>query len=667
MKKFYDKYYIQLNLMFILTIAALIMMTSFYLLLPTLMNYADGTVGTAFQHELENADYTSQVLSIGMAVIAIYWLVIFFKTKFLININSKLRNISEMPEQEISALRGKLFKVPYSIYLLNIILPIIIVATVHTLTVMALTVKMLKLTLILFSFITVTSTACLVLTKRLFTQILAKLPDSKNHNYKSLKLSSRIAYHILPLFIVGMVFTAFGGYSRLVLEKSDALFALHKETLSNIKMTHNIRTYSDLLTVARNINLEDSVDYVFIYTPDGKYINTQEQEIFFSNFFVKYMHELSPGNNGRVYDDYGEDSQAAIEYIDINGEQYVLGIYHYVLSTGTLSFFFFTFIFLFSLNIFILLLFSNSLSSDLKRISQGMLDIVEGKDTNSNKKIPLFSNDEIGDLTIAFNKIQDLTRQNIERIHSSQDLIVEKERLASLGQMIGGIAHNLKTPIMSIAGAAEALSDLIKEYHDSIGNFDVTVEDHHEIAKEMNEWVEKSRTHLSYMSDVITAIKGQAVAFSEQESTTFTIEDLLRHIDILMKHELNNALITLNTYIIIKPETTIKGNINSLVQVVNNIMSNAIQAYGGKQNEQIDLTIHSEEEKIVISIQDYAGGLPDNVKDRIFKKMVTTKGKGGTGLGLFMSYSNIKAHFNGNLRFETEAGKGTTFYIEIPS
>ena len=46
--------------------------------------------------------------------------------------------------------------------------------------------------------------------------------------------------------------------------------------------------------------------------------------------------------------------------------------------------------------------------------------------------------------------------------------------------------------------------------------------------------------------------------------------------------------------------------------------------------------------------------------------MITTKGKNGTGLGMFMSYSNIKAHFNGNLTYETELGKGTTFYIILP-
>lgn len=266
--------------------------------------------------------------------------------------------------------------------------------------------------------------------------------------------------------------------------------------------------------------------------------------------------------------------------------------------------------------------------------------------------------------------LKDVTQHTIDMqtIKDNQDMLVEKERLASLGQMIGGIAHNLKTPIMSIAGAAEGLSDLIKEYESSIGDPEVTIEDHHEVAKDMNEWIEKIRTHLSYMSDVITAIKGQAVAFSEQTASGFTIKELINYVDILMKHELKNALINLNTQADIDSSTTVKGNINSLVQVINNIISNSIQAYQsqGKANENIDFRIYKEGNNIIFKIEDSAGGLPEKVQEKLFKEMITTKGKNGTGLGLFMSYSNIKAHFSGNLRYETEKGKGTAFFIEIP-
>ena len=93
--------------------------------------------------------------------------------------------------------------------------------------------------------------------------------------------------------------------------------------------------------------------------------------------------------------------------------------------------------------------------------------------------------------------------KDMQTIENNQDMLIERERLASLGQMIGGIAHNLKTPIMSIAGAAEGISDLIKEYELSIGDPEVTVDDHHSIARDMQEWVSKIKTHTSYMSDII--------------------------------------------------------------------------------------------------------------------------------------------------------------------
>ncbi len=232
--------------------------------------------------------------------------------------------------------------------------------------------------------------------------------------------------------------------------------------------------------------------------------------------------------------------------------------------------------------------------------------------------------------------------------------------------MIGGIAHNLKTPIFSISGAAEGLTDLVKEYRSSITDETVTIEDHYSIANDMNDWIEKIKNYTSYMSDVITAVRGQAVALTNNIDETFTIEELVKRVDILMKHELKSALINLNVYIQTDKDFEMHGNINSLVQVINNIISNAIQSYNGKPNQSIDLTIFKENKKIIITITDYGCGMNEEVQEKLFKEMITTKGKNGTGLGLFMSYSNIKAQFDGDLKFTSEEGKGTTFNLIIP-
>ena len=229
-------------------------------------------------------------------------------------------------------------------------------------------------------------------------------------------------------------------------------------------------------------------------------------------------------------------------------------------------------------------------------------------------------------------------KEDMETIKNNQDVLMERERLAGLGQLIGGIAHNLKTPIMSIAGATQGLENLIKEYDESIDDPLVNSQDHHDIAKDMEEWIPKIRAHLEYMSDIITTVKGQAVAsLSSDDFEEFTIAELVKRVNILMKHELKNAYIYLNILMKVDENTVIDGNVNVLVQVVNNIISNAIQAYDGKHDQNIQFEISQKENNMIFSITDFAGGLSKEVQDRLFKEMVTTKGKNGTGLGLYMS------------------------------
>lgn len=264
--------------------------------------------------------------------------------------------------------------------------------------------------------------------------------------------------------------------------------------------------------------------------------------------------------------------------------------------------------------------------------------------------------------------LKDITqhKQDIEIIKRNQDILMERERLASLGQLIGGIAHNLRSPIMSIAGATEGLEELIKEYDESIDDPLVNSHDHHEIAGEMQSWIPKIRTYTEYMSDIITTVKGQAVALTNEQDVAFTVSELVKRVNILMKHELKKAYINFKVIMKIDENLTLIGDVNNLVQVVDNMISNSIQAYDGARNKDIELEINKDEKNVIITIKDSAGGLPKEVQEKLFKEMVTTKGKNGTGLGLYMSYSNIKAHFGGDITYKTEQGKGTEFNIIIP-
>ena len=666
MKKLLVKYNIQFKLLLALTLGLVVLAIVYYFLIPMVLNYPQGTYGTNFQLELEGTNYFSQVLSISAAIFALFVIITFYKTRFLIKYQDLIKNPYNYSEKEINYVKNKLFTVPYSLLVLNICIPSIALTFIHAYSIQQFGITTLKLFILVITLMTLYVTSVFIYTCNIFKKILISLPYDNAEDLKKSTLRKRIFFNILPLLTVSILFTSLLGYSIVSIETGDSLFETYHNSLYYFREFNEFSNFSDLLKKSNTITLLNKNDFIFIKTPENKYLNNKGELIELSPFFDKYLNEMSKSNNGRVYEYYGIDCQGATVDINVNGNIYTVGIYFSILSINVLLYFSISFIVLVLLNVLILILFSKSLSNDINIISSGFLNMAKHRDTNLMQPLPLTSNDEFGILIIAFNRIQELTKNNIKQIHDSQDTLMEQERLASLGQLIGGIAHNLKTPIMSISGAAEGLNDLIKEYDSSIDDPDVTSLDHHDIAKDMYSWVSKIKAHTEYMSDVITAVKGQAVNLSNEQDISFTVEELIKRVNILMKHELKNAIIFLNIKMLTDEETTINGDVNSLVQVINNMISNAIQAYNGKAEQNIDLIVEKDNNNLIISIKDYASGMPEKVKDKLFKEMITTKGKNGTGLGLYMSYSTIKAHFNGDIQVESEEGKGSKFSIILP-
>ena len=277
---------------------------------------------------------------------------------------------------------------------------------------------------------------------------------------------------------------------------------------------------------------------------------------------------------------------------------------------------------------------------------------------------PLVLYDRITGYVVLFKDITQL-RDSMKRLQASQERMMEQERFAFLGQMIGGLAHNLKTPIMSISGCISAAEALVEECEDSLGDPDVTEEDFREIYSEMREWFSKVKESSAYMSDIITAIKGQAANISTDEKITFTIEEMLKRSMLLMRHELLNSGCKLKIDCDKSEEILLQGDINNLVQVIGNLLSNSI--YAQKQTGgEIEIQIDHDSEYLYIRVKDRGTGIPENVLKKIFKSMITSKGTMGTGLGLYMSNAVIRGKFNGEMWGENREGGGSIFGIKIP-
>ena len=278
---------------------------------------------------------------------------------------------------------------------------------------------------------------------------------------------------------------------------------------------------------------------------------------------------------------------------------------------------------------------------------------------------PLISHQKLSGFVVIFKDVT-LLKKSMQQLQDSQTRMMEQERLAFLGQMMGGLAHNLKTPIMSISGCLSAAEALVDEAEESLEDPQVVSDDYREIYQEIREWFQKARDASAYMSDIISAIKGQAATVSANQEATFTIDELMKRTMLLMRHELHSSGCTLALDYDKNKDLSLQGDVNNLVQVLVNLLSNAIDAQRQTGGGEITVGVHEGSENLDIYVRDTGPGVSENVRSRLFKEMVTSKGLHGSGLGLYISNVVVKGKFGGSMWQENNPGGGSVFGISIP-
>ncbi len=633
-----------------------------YFVLPFVLNYPPNSIDNNFQMEIVGIKYTTQFMIIISVLLVLLYIALRFIYSKLSLSDDKLKNASKA---YIETLRKKSFNYPYMMLLLELFVPSIIIASL----LFAFNTEaelVIRITTVVFSFSAVFAIFSYMLNKKFFSNRLIATAELAKNEATGIRLPlyNKLLIQILPSFLYSFVLILLISMSLMTKEKGELLYHFYRQELLSHFNEETVYDISEVENTLNSIEFKSEGDHALIMSASTGEVYYSPQKL--NNFFIEYALNFYDETEGYTYEYYGQNIEGALVKINTNKGECYVGIRYFVFANTFIVPFILIAGFLIIINSIFIFYIGKDLSNDINSVIDGMKHISDSDDIIYANNLPITSHDEIGDLTASFNEIQKLTKTYVDQLHSSQETLMESERLASLGQLIGGIAHNLKTPIMSISGALEGLNGLIKEYNESIDDPDVTSQDHHDIAKDMSEWILKIKDYTEYMSDIITAVKGQAVTLSEADSVHFTLDELVKRVNILMKHELKNAIIYLNISMRTDENTIINGDINSLVQVINNMISNSIQAYEGKPNKNIDLIIETKDNHVLIHIKDYASGMSQKVKDKLFKEMITTKGKNGTGLGLYMSYSTIKAHFNGDITFESEEGKGTTFTIMLP-
>ena len=271
-------------------------------------------------------------------------------------------------------------------------------------------------------------------------------------------------------------------------------------------------------------------------------------------------------------------------------------------------------------------------------------------------------------------KVEDRTKQlkeangelekSMDELKHTQQNLIESEKMASLGELVAGVAHEINTPVgLSLTGIthfmsmSETISKQYEEGHLSEEEFEDFINTTKELSQSIN-------LNLNKTAQLVKSFKQVAVDQSSDETREFELREYID--EILMS--LNN--ITKKTKIKINvdcPKMILNGYPGAVSQIFTNLIINSLKhAYQKDDVNSIDIKITNEENRIFVEYKDYGKGVPSDNMPKIFNPFFTTRrDHGGSGLGLSIIYNLITTKLNGKIEVNSVENKGTTFNIEF--
>ncbi len=263
------------------------------------------------------------------------------------------------------------------------------------------------------------------------------------------------------------------------------------------------------------------------------------------------------------------------------------------------------------------------------------------------------------------------------KLKSTQTQLIQSEKMASLGELTAGIAHEIQNPLNFVTNFSEVSKELIGEMNDELAiGTEASLKLAKEIAGDIEQNLEKINHHGKRADAIVKGMLQHSRSSSGQKEPT-DINALADEYLRLAYHGLRAKDKSFNAELKTDFDDGI-GSINIIPQdigrVILNLITNAFYVVNEKKNSGIEgyeptvsVSTKKEANKVMISVKDNGNGIPQNVRDKIFQPFFTTKPSGqGTGLGLSLSYDMVKAH-GGELTFQTKKDEGTVFLITIPA
>ncbi|MEM7646875.1 MAG: ATP-binding protein, partial [Pseudomonadota bacterium] len=266
----------------------------------------------------------------------------------------------------------------------------------------------------------------------------------------------------------------------------------------------------------------------------------------------------------------------------------------------------------------------------------------------------------------------DLLEQANSKIKSTQDQLVQSAKLASLGELVAGIAHELNNPIGFIYSNighlkeySQSLFKIVDKAHRNPQDIEFLMgeEDYTYIKKDLPKLIQSCEEGSNRAKQIVLGLRNFS-RMDEEQSQAIDLNSAIDSTLNLLSGELKNKVDVVRDY---GELPRFNGNSNQLKQVFMNLLNNAAQAIEEKGEIRIKTAFLSDRKTIQLQFIDSGCGIEKENLEKIFDPFYTTKSVGeGTGLGLSISYGIINSH-GGRIHVESEKDKGTQFTINLPA
>lgn len=274
--------------------------------------------------------------------------------------------------------------------------------------------------------------------------------------------------------------------------------------------------------------------------------------------------------------------------------------------------------------------------------------------------------DKVSQRTEALKESNEELLSTLEKLHQFQGQLVESEKMASLGDMVAGVAHEVNTPIGLGVTASTLLSDRLDEIKDAFEDKTLKSSQLKKFLNDGQENIGIIYRNLNRAADLISSFKKVAVDQSSEEDRQFLVSELIDEVILTLAPQLKTKPTLLDIdcpdHLLV---TSKPGPINQIL--INLIVNSLVHAFEGQESDVISINIMVLSGQLHIQYRDNGKGVDDSVKHRIFDPFITTKrGEGGSGLGLHLVYNLVTQALGGSIQFESDIGKGVCFDIIFP-